>query len=315
MVHIEVLDRSGEVSVRTSIARLPFTIGRGYDNDLILDDPYVAPNHVKVEQDEAGRLMIVDLGSRNGLHLIEPSRQVPSVEVSQNLRIRLGHTQLRFRDKQFVVEPELVRKTRSQAMRHGLAFQLVLLVTAVLVFGEVFLTTFNETRFIQLAGRTLAWLLAAFAWIGAWAVAGRIFTRHANFYAHANTALIGLSAGIVLYELTSYVSFALSSETLAQFSQLALAAIAGMVLFRHIRLVSRAPAGRVALASIVLVCALAGGGWLMDYMSNSDYSTRLRYATELKAPAFLLREPQTPHEFSEEAARLRQEIDQLRETN
>lgn len=315
MLHVEVLDRSGEVRLRARIAQLPFTIGRGYDNDLILDDPYVAPNHLRIEQDGAGRLLIVDLGSRNGLHLVDPAKQVSAVEFAQNLRVRVGHTQLRFRDKQFAVEPELVRKTRSQTMRHGIAFQLVLLVTALLIFAEVFLTTFNETRFVQLSGRTVAWLLAAFGWAGAWALAGRIFTRNANFYAHANTALIGISSGIVLHELSTYLSFALSSETLAQLSQLVLAAIAGIVLFRHMRLVSRAPARRVALAAAVMTFALVGGAWLMDYASNSDYSTRLRYATELKAPAFLLREPQSPQEFSEDAARLRQEIDRLRGSN
>ena len=313
MMHIEVLDRGGEVRSRMRIAHLPFCVGRGYDNDLILDDPYVASSHLRIEQDAEGRVQILDLGSRNGLHLVEPAKQVASVELSQNLRIRIGHTQLRFRDAQYAVEPELVRKTRSQTMRHGLAFQLVLLVTALLLFGEVYLTTFNETRFIQLAGRTMVLLLAAFAWIGAWALAGRFATRNANFYAHANTALIGIAAGLALHEVSSYLAFAFSSDILPGLSVVLLAVIGGVMLYRHIRLVSRAPARRVALVAVALMAALSGGAWLMDYAANDDYSTRLRYATELKAPAFMLREPQTPQEFSEDAVRLRQEIDRLRE--
>jgi hypothetical protein len=156
-------------------------------------------------------------------------------------------------------------------------------------------------------------LLAAFAWILAWALAGRLATRNANFYAHANIALIGIAAGILVHEVSGYLAFAFSSETLPRLSLLLITTILGAMLFRHVRLVSRAPARRVALVAIALVGALSGGAWLMNYAADTDYTTRLRYATELKAPAFLLREPQTPQEFSQDAVRLRQEIDRLRE--
>ena len=45
------------------------SIGRGYDNDVILDDPYVARRHLRYSRDEAGQLVAEDLGSINGTFL------------------------------------------------------------------------------------------------------------------------------------------------------------------------------------------------------------------------------------------------------
>lgn len=43
LIHVEVLGRTGEVAHRVGLVRLPATIGRAYDNDVIIDDPYVSP--------------------------------------------------------------------------------------------------------------------------------------------------------------------------------------------------------------------------------------------------------------------------------
>ncbi|HEY1226492.1 MAG TPA: FHA domain-containing protein, partial [Ramlibacter sp.] len=64
---IETLARNGDVLQRSRIDTLPIRIGRGYDNDLILDDDYVAASHALIELDPAGRLLLRDLGSRNGI--------------------------------------------------------------------------------------------------------------------------------------------------------------------------------------------------------------------------------------------------------
>ena len=46
--YIEVLDHKGEVSTRFPSIALPVTIGRAYKNQIILDDPFVSPEHVRV---------------------------------------------------------------------------------------------------------------------------------------------------------------------------------------------------------------------------------------------------------------------------
>ena len=55
--YIEILDQKGEVTRVFPSTRFPVTIGRAYTNQVILDDPFVCPEHVTIfTQSEMGRL-------------------------------------------------------------------------------------------------------------------------------------------------------------------------------------------------------------------------------------------------------------------
>ena len=63
MIWVEILSRHRDIAARFRIAAPEARIGRGYDNDVIIDDPYVAAQHLRVFRDEAGQLVAEDLGS------------------------------------------------------------------------------------------------------------------------------------------------------------------------------------------------------------------------------------------------------------
>jgi hypothetical protein len=69
MIWVEILSRHREVAARLRVAGEEACIGRGYDNDGVVDDPYVAARHVRVFRHEAGRLVAEDAGSKNGMFL------------------------------------------------------------------------------------------------------------------------------------------------------------------------------------------------------------------------------------------------------
>jgi len=69
MIWVEILSRHQEVAARFRIAGTEARIGRGYTNDVIVDDPYVAPEHLRLFRDEAGGLVVEDLGTANGVFL------------------------------------------------------------------------------------------------------------------------------------------------------------------------------------------------------------------------------------------------------
>ncbi len=51
--YLEILAENGEVQQRQRIDALPIRIGRGYDNDFILDDAHTAARHAVIEDDGA----------------------------------------------------------------------------------------------------------------------------------------------------------------------------------------------------------------------------------------------------------------------
>src|SRR3954454_16312298 len=102
---IETLARNGDVLQRRRVEALPIRLGRGYDNDFILDDDYAAASHARIEMDAEGRLLLRDLGSKNGLN--HRGRRVPEVVLLGDTVVRIGHTSLRVRAAGFPVAPEL----------------------------------------------------------------------------------------------------------------------------------------------------------------------------------------------------------------
>ena len=58
---IEVLARDGEVQLRSRIETPEARIGRAFDNDIVVNDPHVAPHHLRIFRGEDGELVAEDL--------------------------------------------------------------------------------------------------------------------------------------------------------------------------------------------------------------------------------------------------------------
>lgn len=74
-----------------TVTHLPFSIGRGADNDLVLPDPAVSRRHASLQR-EAGDFILRDLHSRNGTRL--NGQLVQAVPLRQDDEIALGQVRL-----------------------------------------------------------------------------------------------------------------------------------------------------------------------------------------------------------------------------
>ena len=83
------------------------TLGRDRDADVHLADLTISPRHAVVEADHAGRVVVRDLGTRNGL--VVDGVPVAQAELHDGNRLQLGDVQLVYR-----VDPE-----RDDGGRHG----------------------------------------------------------------------------------------------------------------------------------------------------------------------------------------------------
>lgn len=73
-----------------------FTIGRDSRNQLVLDDPGIAPFHAEIRQDH-GFYYLSDLGSQTGT-LINGERIAARFQIRADDRVSLGHVELQFID-------------------------------------------------------------------------------------------------------------------------------------------------------------------------------------------------------------------------
>ncbi len=66
-VIVEVVSRGGHTIERHRVRGERITLGRAFDNELILTDETVSPHHAVLETDTQGNPVLVDVGSLNGI--------------------------------------------------------------------------------------------------------------------------------------------------------------------------------------------------------------------------------------------------------
>ena len=97
---IEAFDRHGALLARAPITRWPVTVGRALDCDLVLDDPFVAPRHLRIDRavDEPRTVQVEVLETRNGARLQRKQHaQGERFDWPDGTPIDLGHTHLHLR--------------------------------------------------------------------------------------------------------------------------------------------------------------------------------------------------------------------------
>ena len=305
---IEILDRSGEVRGRHAVSRFPLTVGRGYDNDVIVDDPYMAARHLRIERTSSGELTASDLGTANGLYVLEPPKRVTSTVIGPDTRLRAGHTQLRVRTRDHPVPAELSDRRRS-LIRRPVGFGMILTALAAIMLANQYVDTSERIELLKLGVPLLIIFALAAGWAGLWSFAGRMATRHANMLAHASVGMLGLIGLLLASNATEYTAFAFSARVLDDLMPVPFAVILALALFQHLRLVSRKPPRRLAVVAAAVALCVVGGITLLAYSVASEDLGRLRYMRYLKPPVFRLASGKTPEAFFSRAGALKPRLD------
>jgi pSer/pThr/pTyr-binding forkhead associated (FHA) protein len=307
---IETLARNGDVLHRHQVNSLPIRLGRGYDNDFILDDAFAAPRHALIEAADDGKLVLRDLGTKNGV--IHRGKRHATLELTGDTVIRIGHTTLRVRAADYAVGPELLDRTR-----HGWEGVLPGAVGIVLVALFALSTVWiNDTQQFQLARylqATAYGIGAALVWAGAWSFANRLLGRNARLGRHLFIAGCAVTALSVYKYGASAAAFAFSLESLVRFSSHAAIVIAAVTLFYHLSTVKPHNPRRFALACLVL--GLLGSG--LTLLSNEQRTGRLAdspYMAIVLDPALRVSADHSVDDFMVDVDALKAEVDAERST-
>ena len=315
LIFVEVLSRAGDVAHRHAVARLPATIGRAYDNDVILDDPYAAPHHLRLERAESGELVLVDLDSHNGLFALDPTARVARATARPDARFRVGHTQLRIRPRSYAVSAERDDLARTTWHRKPAALAGLYLAALACVLAYGFTSTTERIEPLKLAMPAVWVTLGLCVWASGWAFAGKALAARGNFVAHASIALAGLVLLLVVATLGGYAAFAFSSSAIDEGTIVPLAVVAAWALYRHLTFVSRQPRQTLAFAAFAIVVGVFGVLSLADLASQKDQLSRMAFLREIKSPAVRLVPGASPDAFFAAAQDLKPKVDALRKAD
>lgn len=305
---VEILSRHGDVLERHRVERGEVRIGRGYDNDIIVDDPYVGARHLRIAREAGGSLVAEDLGSANGLFAGESKRSAARVDVHGEAAIRIGSTRLRIREASHAVEAE--RRFEPQGWGWPVAAVLAVAVLALEVVST-WLGQTTQPKLADYASPVFIVGLAVSGWTAVWSILSRIFAGRARFRRNLLVALTGLLLVSVLMELTDYGAFALSSRELTAYRYVGLWLAIGLLAFVHLRMISRShlrlKATGVAAAALAVIA--------MQTLSNAKNHAamdRQSFVQQLKPPSFRLVKAEPDPDFFAAVADLKASLDRAR---
>jgi pSer/pThr/pTyr-binding forkhead associated (FHA) protein len=311
-----VLGRRGQVVQRVAVDRLPFFIGRGYDNALIVDDRTVSPRHAVVRREADGALVLVDLDSDNGLRLVGSRERVDRVVLDGGAEVRLGGAVLRFRALDHPVAPT-VRLTRRHPVLHWASTHWsAVLAGGLAVLGFSFWVqwraAFQELELASLAQGKLNELLLLALWAGAWALCGRLLVHAARFVGHWAAACTYSVAGTVVDVVLSYGRFLFAPIVALQRAEAALEAllVAGL-LWLHLTLATVLRARRRLLVAVVAASLWFAYQELGLRQDDTDWVQTLPYWSRLQpVPADWL-SVESADTFFEDARGMRADLEEL----
>jgi hypothetical protein len=256
MIWVEILSRHREVAARFRIAAPEAHIGRGYDNDVIIDDHYVAARHLRVFHDEAGQLVAEDLGSANGTFLDGGRERLARFVVDGKQPIRIGKTLLRVRDVTHEVERE-----RLAAPEWGTLPAVAAAALGVSLLGlsalQIWLAQTGEMRASGYLAPLFGVVAMVVLWAGLWALMSRIFSGHARLLRNLMITLAGGLVFSIYHEVARLLAFSWTFSTAAAYQYVAAWLILAVVCFLHLREVGptrlKLKAGIVAALLVVAI--------------------------------------------------------------
>jgi len=307
MIWVEILSRHRDVTSRVRIAGESATIGRGYDNDVIVDDPYVAPHHLRVSCNEAGELVAEDLGSANGTYLDGGRERIARAVIDGAKPLRIGQTLLRVRSSAYAVEPERITAAERSALPIALVAALTVAVLGFAAF-RVWLAQTGEPRLSNYMTPLLTVGGLVLVWVGIWALVSRLLAGRAQFSRNLVIALVGFLASLIYNEFAKFASFGLTWPAPNDYEFAATWTILAAACFMHLYAISvRGVWLKGAIVAALLVVAI-GVQSLQRSEALSD-SGRQNTARLLLPPSFRAVPLRAPDAFFADVAGLKTSID------
>ncbi len=233
MIWVEILSRQHEITARFRLPGQEARIGRGYNNDIIVDDPYVAAEHLRLFRDEAGQLVVEDLGSANGVYLDGSTQRLARIIVDGKQPIRIGQTFLRIREGSFAVEPERVGGPERRGWPIALAAVLSVLLIG-LSMSRLWLGQTSEVQPTTYLQPLLSLVVTVLAWAGLWALLSRIFSGSSRFLRNLLITLTGGFAISLYSAIAQFVAYALTWSAPITYNFATIWVIGAVMCFFHL---------------------------------------------------------------------------------
>lgn len=237
------------------------SIGRGWENDVVVDDDFVDPVHVRLRRDDSGRLHVKDLDTRNGTRLGK-RRLNDESPYAFGTPLAVGESVVSVGDAGSGVAPALALDAVQVAARRFASFGWValasLLALGSLVANE-YLSKAGEATRQSIGNELLGFVMMAVLWTVLAGFVGKLFRHRTHLLLHwmsaclvvVSLSVLNLSSDVLRFNLDMPLAQAVLPMTV---TMVCILFIAFVTLSLSTRLGSRL---RFALAGLLALTPVA----------------------------------------------------------
>lgn len=281
---VELHERDGRIGRVVDVWRWPLTLGRAMDNDIVIDDPHLAPHHATLAPAEGGGVAVTPLPSLSGVRLLGRRIEGPTPVPAGGAELQLGGTALRLRLPGEVLAPERPLPQGGGGVARPLAMAAGIYGLAIVSHWISLDPGADYNQWLP----SLVGVPAMVAlWCALWALMSKLFQHRFDFNGHLRLVLpwlLGVSLVDAFWPLATAAVAARALWMLAG----PLQALLGVLLVRahlHHVLPSHRRAVNITLAAVVV----AGGGLSLAGTWKATHSlVAAPYMSTLPVPALRL---------------------------
>ena len=207
---VEIHDAHRRLPAYRHVARFPLSIGRGYNNDIILNDPHVAAEHIVLEQAEDG-WVLRQVDTTNPPHIAGKLLRQDTHIIQSGDELILGKTLIRFYKPSHAVAP--IKKMHDslagflETTREVLTVSVLLMVLWLAQMFSEFMQTSEKTTLLKIAANALPVVGAALVWAMLWSLIAFVVRRKTYYLFFLSVTIFYFLADMVIENSIEYLAF------------------------------------------------------------------------------------------------------------
>ncbi len=196
------------------------TIGRGFDCDIILDDPFICAHHIKILKNfKKEQLRIEGFQTINGFKVNNKQYSSDIVEVGYGDKIYMGKTIIRIYNSNYPVKATK-KLTKTSPFFSKLENQtncwLLFLISLLIVGFCSYIDSWEKDIFYDIAIAILVIVIITIIWAGIWTIVGRINKHKSYFSLHIGIFSSFFILNIIIMTVVGYISFFLHQNIFSE---------------------------------------------------------------------------------------------------
>lgn len=285
---IEIINRSGRVLERRKLEGDSISIGRAYDNSLILDDMSVDPHHVSIETSNDDGFLLRDLASVNGL--VYKSKNIKnSISLQSGDEFVLGNTHLRIYSLNHPVKNTVSLDNVDGAVNYfskNLVVIGAILLATLLIALEIWNGAIDELKAQDFFETISILYIGAIAIALFWGLIGRVVKHEMFFKIQLSLILFYISLAVCIQFIYHTILFnTLNYPVTTGIYALVECVFLAILFWLNLRIATnQANIQRWVSATILSVCIVMFS-FSAEFFARINYSNSPYFVSSLKPPS------------------------------